>query len=331
MQGKRNLNIFRNESGSVAIVVALLVTLLMAFAALAIDIGHLGTVKCELQKAADASALAGARALGPYIGTPPAPNWIAATDMATQMLPKNKADGSALGIGTAEAGYWNFTTKTLQPLGITPGADDVPAVQVTITKAAGQNGGPVNLAFASIMGVSTSDVAARSLAFTSPVRETRGKDCFPLATPQSIVDAHWNDDPPYSFEVGSTYHNTDGGQWTSFLTDANDVPTIRDLIDNGSPTPLKIGDQIWIEPGTKAALYSDAAAKIGDTVLIPVVPDDFSTHNHSPIVGFVSFYIEDTNQAEKWIKGHFVKDTLAPGDGPGGEYRGTLVAPRLAF
>ena len=91
-----------------------------------------------------------------------------------------------------------------------------------------------------------------------------------MATPISWVHLMWKPDADSdTFRIGSAYHDPTGGQWTSFLADANNVPTIRDLIDNGNPSELKIGDQIWIEPGTKTTLYSDAADRIGDTFLLP--------------------------------------------------------------
>jgi Flp pilus assembly protein TadG len=52
-----------DERGVAAILVALVILVLLGFAALAIDIGHLFAVRNELQNAADAGALAGARFL----------------------------------------------------------------------------------------------------------------------------------------------------------------------------------------------------------------------------------------------------------------------------
>jgi Flp pilus assembly protein TadG len=51
------------ETGSVAIVVGLLIAVLVGFAGLAVDLGHLYVTKTELQDAADACALAAAREL----------------------------------------------------------------------------------------------------------------------------------------------------------------------------------------------------------------------------------------------------------------------------
>jgi Flp pilus assembly protein TadG len=53
-----------NDKGVTAIVVALLMTVLLGIASIAVDIGYMILAKNELQRAADAAALAGARALG---------------------------------------------------------------------------------------------------------------------------------------------------------------------------------------------------------------------------------------------------------------------------
>ncbi|UNY41880.1 hypothetical protein CPT_Momento_050 [Burkholderia phage Momento] len=55
----------RNQRGAVAITVALLMSILLGFAALAIDVGYLFVVRNELQNAADAAALAGAPCIYP--------------------------------------------------------------------------------------------------------------------------------------------------------------------------------------------------------------------------------------------------------------------------
>ena len=117
-----------------------------------------------------------------------------------------------------------------------------------------------------------------------------------------------------SFRIGSAYHDPDGGQWTSFLTDANNVPTIRNLIDHGNPSEINIGDMIWIEPGTKTTLYGDAATRVGQTVLLPIVGNDFNTHDDTPILAFVPFYIEAAvGGSGKYIQGHFVPQYTVPG------------------
>lgn len=315
-----------DESGSMAVIVALLLVVLLSMSALAVDYGHMAWVQNELKKAADAGALAGARFLVPYVGTPSAPNWSAAQTKATDTVLLNFADGQALTGCVVEYGYWSLTAKTLQSSAIVPTSTDLPAIQVKVSKAGGANGGALKMFFAPIFGVSTKDLSGQGMAVISgPANIPPHGDAFPLAIPKILVDQYWNREPPVSFQIGSAYHDLDGGQWTSFLVDANDVPTIRDLIANGNPSSLKVGDNIWIEPGTKTTLYDDATTKIGQTVILPVVDTDLSTHGYTPILGFASFYIEAAaGGSDKYIQGHLVKQVV-DNAGAGGPIFGTFL------
>jgi Flp pilus assembly protein TadG len=324
-----------DQSGSVAVITALLLVALFGLASLAIDVGHLVVVQNELQRAVDAGALAGARALVPYMtaSIPPQPDWDQGQTNATETTERNKGDNQLLTNCTVQAGYWNLGTKTLQSTGISPTNLDVPAILVTASKSPGQNGGPVTMFLAPVLGFNVSSASAHALAFISSLSGIPAAGGgFPLAVPQALVDQYWYQSPPLSFKIGSTYHDPVGGQWTSFKVDSNNVPTIRSLMANGNPDPLDIGDNIWIQPGTKDTLFGDAAAYIGQTFVLPVVTTDFSTHDYTPILGFVSFYIEDTHQGSgPYIQGHFVKDHAVTQGNPGGPYNGTFIPPKEVY
>lgn len=61
---RNKLGITRSQEGAVAIIVAILISVLLGFAALAIDVGYMYATRNELQNVADAAALAGAGKLG---------------------------------------------------------------------------------------------------------------------------------------------------------------------------------------------------------------------------------------------------------------------------
>jgi Flp pilus assembly protein TadG/cytoskeletal protein CcmA (bactofilin family) len=153
-----------DQSGAVALIMAAVLVGLCGFVALALDIGHMISVKAELQKAADAGALSGASFLMPYVGAPSAPNWVSAQNKATQTALLNRADNQPLTDCQVQYGYWNLQTKTLQSAGIIPTTSNLPAVQVTITKAAGSNGGPIQLFFAPTIGVIPHILNAQAVA-----------------------------------------------------------------------------------------------------------------------------------------------------------------------
>ncbi|MGQ9922030.1 MAG: pilus assembly protein TadG-related protein [Desulfobacca sp.] len=326
-QLKRRIACFASDSaGGVAAVTAILLTVLLGFIGLALDLGRLTLLESEMQRAADAGALAGARALAPYPNDAGVVGDILwdnvypddGTKPTKMTISKNLVDGKNLTDCTVEVGYWDLQDKVLRPYTTTWLTNLIPAVRVTISKAGESNGGPAKFFFSSFVGKADSDLTVQSLAALpgGPSLATKGA-AFPFAVPKEFVEKNWNKSN-LSVYIGSIYNNntwqtSDQGQWTSFLVDRNDVPTIRELMRIGNPEGIKIGDKIYIQPGAKATLYGNAAAYIGQVVLIPVVDGNITARNHLPIVGFVAFYIEGTNQGQKWVKGHFEKNYLAPG------------------
>ncbi len=217
----------RDESGTVLIMAGILLVVFLGFGALAIDIGRIAVVRNELQNAADAGAMAGARGLVPFINlAAPVPYWSNGQAVALQTVRLNKADGAFLTNCQIEVGYWNFLTKQMQSTAIAPTNLDAPAVRVTVRKTAGQNGGPVPLFLARIWGRNLADTSATaSSAISGPGAIGKG-GLFPIAVAEQVVIDHWDDNPYYRFKIGSDYHYPDeqAGQWTSFLVDENNVP-----------------------------------------------------------------------------------------------------------
>jgi hypothetical protein len=330
---KRWQTFISDQSGAMAVMAALLLAVLLSAAALGVDYGHMAWVQSELKKAAEAGALAGAKALVPYTGTPPTPNWAQAQSAATQTALLNRADAQLLTDSTVSYGYWSLTNKTLplQSAGITPTARDVPAVRVQIAKSAGHNGGPLQMMFAPIFGVHTSNLSAQAAAMISFPGGMPVGGLFPLAAVQSIVKTYWNQTPAVSFKVGSG--GTSNGQWTSFKVNDQSATYVKGLITNGNPTALNLNDNIYIKTGVVASNYGDAASHVGQTVVIPLVAS--VTSGLKPILGFVAFKIEAVNQGSKYIQGHFDKSfeiTNAVGTGlPPSGSPSTSNPPKLVY
>jgi hypothetical protein len=360
---KKLARLLAETSGAVAVVTGIALVAICGAAALAIDLGHLNSVKNELQIAADASALAGARGIcwpisgGLSFAT--VPNWVEGGAVTTETLKKNYADTNLLANADIQLGVWNLnwhwdtaprdtTTGAIQllPQSTTLDKTHIPAVRVKIDKKTGVNSGPVQFSLARVMGIADANPSSQAVAAVFPrkgkgIKSVPPQSCLPFATPIKWVTDHLNDDPPTSFRIGSTYHSDDGGEWTSFLIDANNVPTIRDLIINGNPDPLTaLVDNIYIQPGTKSVLYSDLAVDKGKIGLLPIVRDDFATHEYTRLLGFVPFYLEDTggNGESAYVQGHFVKDYVfydanpGPDDPPSGTnyyFGGDAATPAL--
>ena len=110
-----------NESGAVAVYVAIGLVVFLGFAALALDIAHMVSVKRELTKAAEAGALSGARGLWPVnlsdLAGSRDPDSSTGQTWALSAATKNKVDGTNLTTGevTVEVGRWDYATKQFTP------------------------------------------------------------------------------------------------------------------------------------------------------------------------------------------------------------------------
>lgn len=119
----------KNEDGQVLVLFALLMVVLMGFAALVIDVGMMHLTKSNMQNAADAAALAGAQDL-PSVST--------AISTAKNFAESNGAEKSN-------------TTVT------TPYKGDSNKIEVVCTKN-------VQYSFARVLGFTDADVSARAVA-----------------------------------------------------------------------------------------------------------------------------------------------------------------------
>ncbi|WP_322038904.1 TadG family pilus assembly protein [Burkholderia diffusa] len=332
------------ERGSVALFFLMFLIPLLSFGALAIDIAWVATVRNQLQNAADAAALAGADAMMSPTGG--ALNWSQAAPAANGVIAQNAAAGAPLATGTVTTGYWNVTRSpaSMQPNTITPGSYDVPAVQVTVSRAPGVNGGSIPLLLGGLLGIPGASGSATAIAVLAAPGGVAAGGLFPIAIDQCVYNQYWNaatNQPlinpltglPYEFSItnGQTYGTLCmGGQWTSFQSTATDTTTMGGLMVTGNPTTLNIGDSIYLATGVKATLYT--SVPVGTTVVLPVVTQTASS-TYVPIVAFAAFHIDvSLGGTYKYIQGHFVAGVKMTGVATGvGPYYGVYVPPRLAL
>ena len=327
----------RDESGQVIVLIAIGAVFLIGMAALAVDVSHGLVVRNELQNAADASSLAGAGKLFPS-----GPDWARAEGAASGSIAWNKSDGQFLVNCQTQSGYWNLLKSPagLQSQGITPGAQDVPAVMVTVRKVVGQNGGEVQTWFARIFGKNSFPVQAQAIAVVSHPGYVKPGPLIPVAVPKVLADQR-KYGPSNPVIMGSPYHypNSLAGQWTSLLEDKNNVTYLRGLIQNGTPQQINVGDQIWIQPGTQNTLYDSKNQPSiswfeGKDVFLPVVNVVLSetTHEFATVVGFIGFHVvRATGGSTKTIEGYFVSGFTAPNSGGSGPNYGAWTPPRLVL
>ncbi len=294
----------KNQRGASLVFVAVALTSLLGFFALAIDIGYYLVVRNELQNAADAAALSGASDLFPFVGN--TPNFNSARAKALSALKQNTAANVVLTTGDITTGYWNITgfptgLHTMQD------TDDLPAIQVIIKKSAAQNGGGVATFFAGILGIDTLDGAAVAVAVAGVSPGFTLKSMFPVVISQCLYDTYnyWDSvthqpintgtGQPHSFAVGSI---DSGGsacgsypvaQW-ALLGSSGDIITLIDNVRASKLTSkISIGDTF--STTTDVSAYSQSANSCAgnnnscDYVLVPVV------NVSNVIVGFACLHI----------------------------------------
>ena len=146
------------ERGAVAVLVALLLVVLLGFAALAVDVGMLYSEKAQVQNGADAAALGVAQKCAANTSDP---NCSSTSPLAASLANKNAIDG----------------LNNVKSLSV-----DLTNRKVTVTAGAQQSGGTpnsVSLFFARVLGFNTSDVlATSSVQWGSALA---GRTAFPLA------------------------------------------------------------------------------------------------------------------------------------------------------
>jgi Flp pilus assembly protein TadG len=336
-----------DESGSFAVFAAIVMVVVIGFAALALDIAHLVEVKAELQKAADAGALAGARALALPVGVTNW-NWNNGKNTAVSIVQKNFVDNLSLGDFTSanvETGYWDlsWTSATApahllgytDPAGLVPTSNQVAAVKVTISKHQGGSGSssPVVASFASVLGINSMAATATSVAMITSPTKIPYSSAFPFALPWTWVEQHWNDDPPLSFSVAANQHVDSGGQWTSFKSEENSANYIDGLILGTNTTDtINIGDQIYIQTGERASIYNTAQSEVGQTRYVPVVADGFANGAYTAVLSYVPFTITSVigSGNNPTVIGHFAPGWVDPhAKGGGGKYFGDPLPPKI--
>jgi hypothetical protein len=316
------------ESGAVAIYFLLIFSALCGIAGLAVDYGNMVRVRAEVQRTADAAALAGASGLVPYTGTAPSqtPAWANGVAKAHTLINNagNKADNLQFGAGEGAVvyGYWlvapptgyTQTLPTARPS--TAAYLPEPAMKVTLSRN-------VSLYLAPLVGVtSPKTVSATAIAI---LPEGYGTTGFP---PVAVsLDTVYNPDPTHpgtyvidiSEETIKPQSNKGVAGWIN-INGGNSVPSVRiDAQMIADPTGVATGSKVYAVPGTKATLTDYMA--VGDTIVMPVV-QDVSKMAWMPILEWAAFKIDALSANS--MTGHFVTPWFDPNVKPAPYEGGTI-------
>lgn len=264
-EGKQIMNQLNNSRGVTAVFVAILLTVLLAMGAMAIDIGHALVAKNELQNVADAAALAGTRTLGiRYEGMTNAEQQTyvlsggdqAAIEAAVQSTASaNSAAGVAITINASDIkiGDWNQATRTH-----TPTVNQPTAVRVTARRDASANGA-ISTFLAKAVGISSIGVSAVATADMTAVGQTApGQLDVPFAISEyyftqfgcgDAIQFHPNDGTPQACAAWQTFDQTP--------SNANRLRNIIDgMIDGTYQSPATApGDSLNFTNGNVASAF----------------------------------------------------------------------------
>jgi Flp pilus assembly protein TadG len=307
---KHKLRLVFDESGATAIFFALTLSMLCGFVALAFDLGHMFMVRTELQRTADAAALAGVTGFIPYTGSAPnqTPAWASGVTKAHTLISNaaNLADNQQFTTaeGTVDYGYWLLAPPTgydqtlPQARPTTPAYLPEPALRVTVSRQ-------VNLSFAPVIGVTNPrTVSAAAIAILPEGYQTTGMPPIAVSwntvynpvpgSEQAQIDVLEQDVKPQSNQGIAGWFNVNAG---------NSVPSVK--IDVPLTADPNVNQGLYLVPGTKAKL-TDYITQ-GSTIVMPVV-QDVSKMEWMPILEWAAFKV-DLLSANS-MTGHFVTSWL---------------------
>ena len=242
----RSADFRHDESGAVAIVLAVAMVALIGATALTLDVGALYAERQQLQNGADAAAIA------------------IAQDCATGSCGSPSATAQTLANSNANDAAANVNTVTFPSPGV---------VQVTAkTRVAGTNAGSLALSFAPVLGITTRSVAASANAsWGSPAS---GPAILPLAFapcnfllsgPTQVISMHGDSGGTPCTSVSPSGQILPGG--FGWLNDPGNNCAANVSIATNAPLSGSTGSSL---PGACAAVLTAHANK---TILLPVYSD----------------------------------------------------------
>lgn len=345
MRHRHRMNFTR---GQVAVIMTLVIGVLLGAMALGTDVGLLYFNWVQLQKGADAAALAGANLL---TATPDPTGTVAANAIST-------AEGYACLNGLNDPNHTNPTICP-NPVQNPSYVDQVASINVDAnnTQLSIKLTRQIPYFFGKVLGLNTGSVAASATAQVSRAVGTYNGGIFPTGIQCTSPCKLSSLDPGQSFQWGQKFA---GGlapgnwQWLN-LGQGTGASALGNAIANGVPGTYSIGQNISSTPGNKGnsgnvqngfqqrlnahnAMFSSVDPNticttkggnpnnipLGDPLLVTVPVVDFNGCNGNctmPIEAFAQIYLLPTSTASE-IDGCFVQAVSA-------DSVGSTSAPQL--
>jgi len=280
MKTNNRYKIYNNERGASAILIAILMFVFLGLAALALDISHIIVAHNELQNAADAGALAGARFLYNDDGTAinEGANLIAynaAMANKSEKIPV-EVDWTSGNAGDVLRGHWRFTDKSFTPnasllpvdlWGVSSDELDanlnfINAVQVSTRREAT----PILAYFARIFGIDNFKGTASAVAYIGFAGTLTPFDVDqPIAICEDsiLLNGEYSCNIGRMINSGQNIESSETGGWTSFNQDdpcsgGTNAQEVKSLVcGGGNPEPIQLGGDMATNGGEIQSAFSE--------------------------------------------------------------------------
>ncbi len=315
----------KDKRGSSTVMVALALMAMMGMGALAVDLGYVFSTRSEVQKAADAAALAAALRLVQLYNEQGGSLTLTevtsvAAEAAGTWAEQNTSTGNPdVPLTVAEAdvvvGVWDPVNKTFTVGG---SVNEINAVKVIVRRDQ-TNNGPIQLTFGGVVGVPTVNVTAEAIAYVGYVGSVpEGVVTLPLLVHQ---DAYVSGTDILQFHADSE----DNSGWSTFFEPGGGNALVTDYIDGSLPIPaVKVGDLLRVYNGNMSNnIFTYMQQQVNQNggewhVVLPIVDGDPKFIQDMRVVGFATFVVTTASAApSKTISGYFTTSTI-PGGKPGG-------------
>jgi Flp pilus assembly protein TadG len=163
-RNRSNIKGRTNRPGATLVYVMMLMAVLLGFCSLAVDLSRVETAKTELQRAADAAAMAGAAALQ---------SGASATAIKTEvaLMADQPVDGVTFSLNTTtDVQFLNWTSASATPT-VESGTTGANAIRVYCRRTTSESD-PITLLFGEALGVQSASVWASSVAYIDVQTET---------------------------------------------------------------------------------------------------------------------------------------------------------------
>jgi Flp pilus assembly protein TadG len=235
--------------GNILILSAIMMVMVAAFVAFAVDLGSLYVARCELQRCADSAAMAAAWDLIDESALTDSSNYLTlkstSQSRAAEYALFNKVLSAAPTLPAADVEVGVLTDPTDPNGAIDLASTSAPnAVRVTVRRTSAQNGA-IAFSFAKVLGVFSQDLTAQATAAMITNFEgfrTPGDGGNLGILPIALDDTTWtallagtgSDDYTWNEATGTVTAGSDGIKEVNLYPEGNGSPGNRGTVDIGS-------------------------------------------------------------------------------------------------